>query len=248
LSSPNSIGFPFIELDKVESTNNYAMGLIHAGMAQHGTAVFAHDQTKGKGQRDKQWLSAPGENIILSLIIKPFGLKLTEVFLLSMSVAIALQRFFNMYTTDETKIKWPNDTYWRDRKAGGILIENVVQGEDWKYAVIGMGLNINQVDFGDFKKAVSLKQITGKNYNTIEMAKELLGFLEQSFNELTRNIEGVINNYHEHLYKRNEKIQLKRNTENIEGILKGVSRDGMLIIEHQHKEEKFKVGEIEWIR
>ena len=247
MSPANSIGFPFIELYKVESTNNYAMGLIHAGMAQHGTAVFTHHQTKGKGQRNKQWISNPNENIILSIIVKPFGLKLNELFLLSMSVAIGLQRFFGKYANDQTKIKWPNDIYWRDRKAGGILIENVIQGEEWKYAVIGMGLNINQIDFGDLP-AVSLKQVTGKNYNTIEMAKELLDFLQQSFNELASDKTGIIDNYHKDLYKWKEKIHLKNKNENFEGILKGVNPEGMLIVEHRHKEKAFKVGEIEWIR
>ena len=65
------IGIPFIELQQVESTNNYATGLLHAGMAQHGTAVFTHHQTKGKGQRNKQWQSDAGKNIALSVINKP---------------------------------------------------------------------------------------------------------------------------------------------------------------------------------
>jgi BirA family biotin operon repressor/biotin-[acetyl-CoA-carboxylase] ligase len=242
----NSLGFPFIELRKVESTNNYAMGLIHAGMAQHGTTVFAHDQTMGKGQRDKQWVSAPDKNIMVSLVIEPFGLKTTDLFLLSMCVANGAQRFLNTYAGDEIKIKWPNDIYWCDRKAGGILIENVIQGRNWKYAVIGIGLNINQTHFGDFKKAVSLKQITGKTYDIVEMAKELIKFLEASFKELVDNYNGVAHDYHQHLYKWNEKIHLKKNDRKIEGILKEVSIDGLLVVQHE-KEEKFKVGEVEWL-
>ena len=89
------------------------MGLIHAGMAQHGTTVFAHEQTKGKGQRDKQWWSRPNENITLSLIVKPFGLSTNELFLLSMTVSIGVQQFFQSYAGEDTSIKWPNDVYWR---------------------------------------------------------------------------------------------------------------------------------------
>jgi BirA family biotin operon repressor/biotin-[acetyl-CoA-carboxylase] ligase len=241
-----SLGFPFIELRKVESTNNYAMGLIHAGMAQHGTTVFAHDQTMGKGQRDKQWLSAPNKNITLSLIVKPFGLKTKDLFLLSMCVANGVQRFLNIYAGEEIKIKWPNDIYWCDRKAGGILIENVIQGKNWKYAVIGIGLNINQTDFGDFKKAVSLKQITGNTYDIVEMAKELIKFLASSFQELADNINGIVHDYHQNLYKWNEKIHLKKDDQKIEAILKEVCVDGMLVVQHE-KEEKFKVGEVEWL-
>ena len=247
MSSAHSVGFPFIELRKVESTNNYAMGLVHAGMAQHGTAVFAHEQTMGKGQRHKQWLSAPDKNIILSLIVHPFRLKTSQLFLLSMAVANGVHSFFNFYAGNETKIKWPNDIYCCDRKAGGILIENVIQGNAWKHAIIGIGLNINQTDFGNFNRAVSLKEITGKSYDTVSLAKELLTFLDSSFKEMTSDTNTVIKNYHEHLYKWKETVRLKKEETVIEGYLKGVNMDGMLIIETPTQEMLFKVGEVEWL-
>ena len=247
MSSAHSVGFPFIELRKVESTNNYAMGLVHAGMAQHGTAVFAHEQTMGKGQRHKQWLSAPDKNIILSLIVHPFRLKTSQLFLLSMAVANGVHSFFNFYAGNETKIKWPNDIYCCDRKAGGILIENVIQGKAWKHAIIGIGLNINQTDFGNFNRAVSLKEITGKSYDTVSLAKELLTFLDSSFKEMTADNGAVIKNYHEHLYKWKETVRLIKDEAIIEGYLKGVNMDGMLIIETPTQEMLFKVGEVEWV-
>ena len=147
MSSPNVIGEPFIELLTVESTNNYAMGLARAGMAQHGMVVFTHEQTKGKGQRAKEWLSQTGQNIAMSIIIEPSKLKVSGIFLLSMMTAVALQEFFGNFVADETKIKWPNDIFWRDRKAAGILIENLWQGSEWKFTVIGIGINVNQTDF-----------------------------------------------------------------------------------------------------
>ncbi len=247
MSSANSIGIPFIELRKVESTNNYAIGLVHEGMAQHGTVVFAHEQTKGKGQRNKQWISAPNHNVMLSLIVEPFGLSVTQLFLLSMSVASGVREFFNKYAGDTTKIKWPNDIYWCDRKAGGILIENIVQGKNWKYAVIGIGLNINQTDFGNFDKAVSLKTITSKTYNTVDLAKELVEFISKSFGALQNNRDSVSTDYHKNLYKLDERIQLKKEDLFIEGVLKGVTSDGMLLIKEREKESKFKVGEVQWL-
>lgn len=246
MSSANSLGVPFIELHRVESTNNYAMGLIYAGMAQHGMAVFAHEQTKGKGQREKQWHSAAKENILLSLIINPFGLKTDQLFLLSMCVAVALRNFFAFYAQDNTKIKWPNDIYWCDRKAGGILIENVIRGHQWKYAIIGIGLNINQTDFGEFDKAISLSQVSGKTYHTVEMAKKLLAFLAASFKNLQEDEENLVKTYHQHLYKLNEKVCLKKNEQVFEAVITGVTKEGMLLVQHE-KEEAFSVGEVEWV-
>ena len=106
------------------------MGLIHAGMARHGTVIFTHAQSAGKGQQGKRWTSEPGVNILLSAIIKPEGLKLTDQFLFSAAVSLAVFDFFKKYAGDETKIKWSNDLYWRDRKAGGILVESVVRSQE----------------------------------------------------------------------------------------------------------------------
>ena len=174
MSSLNPIGLPFIELATVDSTNNYAMGLAHAGMAQHGTAVFAHEQVKGKGQRNKTWVSGKGQNISLSIILNPELLSISPLFLLSMATAIAVKHLLDHFTNDEMRIKWPNDLYWRDRKAAGILIENLWQGGRWKNAIVGIGININQDDFGELQsRAVSLKQITGKDHDPLSLAKLL---------------------------------------------------------------------------
>ncbi|RYF81428.1 MAG: biotin--[acetyl-CoA-carboxylase] ligase [Chitinophagaceae bacterium] len=119
LTSSFLIGNPFLELQQVESTNNYATGAVHEGMAQHGMAVFAHHQTKGKGQHNKTWISDAGKNIAMSVVLQPPGLSLSQSFLISMATAVAVNSFFATYAGSETKVKWPNDLYWRDRKAGG---------------------------------------------------------------------------------------------------------------------------------
>lgn len=242
-----TIGNPFIELQQVDSTNNYATALAHAGMAQPGTAVLAHHQTKGKGQRTKAWETAAGQNITLSIILQPQGLVLSEAFLLSMAVAVGVQRFFSRYVPEEVTIKWPNDLYWRDRKAGGILIENILTGAAWKYAIIGIGININQTDFGELGlRATSLKQITGKTHDIVALAKELCASLEAAINQLLINKQQVINDYHAVLYKRFQKVKLRKDARVFEAFIKGVSTEGELITLHA-MEERFAVGEVEWV-
>ena len=87
------------------------------------------------------------------------------------------------FAGEETKIKKPNDIYWRDRKAGGILIENIVRGTDWTWTVIGIGLNINQTQFSnEAGNPVSLKQITGKDWDIKTMQKKLAEALSASLN------------------------------------------------------------------
>src|SRR5258708_3284634 len=142
------IGHSFIELQSVDSTNNYAMARAAAGDAAHGTLFFAYEQWAGKGQRGRTWTSIPGENIILSAVLEPVALPASQAFLLSACVALACHDLFSQYAGPEQPlIKWPNDLYWRDRKAGGILIENSFKGNQWTLAIAGMGININQVVF-----------------------------------------------------------------------------------------------------
>src|SRR5258705_5530512 len=100
---------PFIELQSIDSTNNYALSQIHAGLAKHGQAIFAHEQTAGKGQRGKKWMSFKGVNIALSIIIKPAPLLVSQQFQLSACIAVTLREFYRKYAGEETKIKWPND-------------------------------------------------------------------------------------------------------------------------------------------
>jgi BirA family biotin operon repressor/biotin-[acetyl-CoA-carboxylase] ligase len=231
----------------VDSTNNYAMGLVHAGMAQHGTCVFAHEQTKGKGQRSRQWISDAGQNILMSIIIEPFNLRPEQVFLLSMMTAIGVQLFYRQFAGEDTSIKWPNDIYWRDRKAGGILIENNIQGREWNYAVIGIGLNINQTNFeGMSLQAVSLKQITGKNYDTIGMAKELLQGIQATIDKLLNNPNEIVKCYHQHLYQLHQTVRLKKGSRTFDAYINGVTADGKLVT-RTSMEELFSVGEVEWV-
>lgn len=120
------IGTPFIELQTVDSTNNYALARVHAGLAQHGTVFFAHEQVAGKGQRGKTWTADRDSSLILSAVIDPAPLLYTQQFQLSACVALSACELFQSHAGEASCIKWPNDIYWHDRKAGGILIENII--------------------------------------------------------------------------------------------------------------------------
>jgi BirA family transcriptional regulator, biotin operon repressor / biotin---[acetyl-CoA-carboxylase] ligase len=261
----NPIGKPFIELQSIDSTNKYAMALVHGdilpdgqGESQHGMAIFSHEQTAGKGQRGKNWASEKDANIALSILLNPFPLSVPDQFKLSVCIAASTWDLFSKYAGDETRIKWPNDLYWRDRKAGGVLIENVVGSQvpgvqisgsgKWKWAVVGIGININQTVFDPgLPNPVSLKHITGKNYEPVELAKELCSIIEKNYQTLIAgNFEPLFNNYLTHLYKKDEKVKLKKGNRTFETTIKGVSETGQLITQHSI-EERFEFGEVEWV-
>jgi BirA family biotin operon repressor/biotin-[acetyl-CoA-carboxylase] ligase len=248
-SYPKSIiGQPFIEFDSITSTNMYAMEQLQAGLAQHGTAYFAHFQSEGRGQRGKQWSAEPGLNIALSVVLDTRFLSPLKPFPLSRMVANACHHFFSRYAGDETVIKWPNDLYWRDRKAGGILIENLIRGNEWTGAVVGMGININQTSFpAHLPNPVSLQQITGKKWNTVSLAKELCTCLQSGYQQLaTGNDVAEQEYYNRHLYCRGKKLRLKKDNAAFYATVQSVSDEGELKVSGA-AQETYRFGEVEWI-
>jgi BirA family transcriptional regulator, biotin operon repressor / biotin---[acetyl-CoA-carboxylase] ligase len=248
----------FTVLDSVDSTNNYAMAKVHAGLAKHGDGWFAHHQTAGKGQRGKKWQTGNGKNIAVSIVMKPSPLPVTDQFKLSAAIALACFDFFSAYAGEETKIKWPNDIYWRDRKAGGILIENVIGkagnkneqpgNSSWKFAIAGIGININETSFDtSLHNAVSLRQITGREFDPVELAKQLHQKVLERVNELfEKTFEVIFKEYNSNLYKINQAVRLRKNKIDFETVIKGVTEKGQLYTADRI-ENFFDFGEVEWI-
>lgn len=236
----------WIELPSVDSTNNYAMGLIHEGLAQHGLTVRTAHQTKGKGQRGKVWETEPGANLSFSIIVKP-GLLLTQSFQLLAATALAVRDELAKVLGDETKIKWPNDLYWRDRKTGGILIENVVRGRQWQWAVIGIGINVNQTKFKGLKNPVSIKQVTGKETDVLELAHVIQQAVLINCDKLQQQGFGeIFESYNLQLYKLQQSVRLKKGARIISTKVNGVNKSGQLVTGND-VEECFDFGEVEWL-
>ena len=237
-----------MELSVTDSTNIYAMTHIQHNMATHGSVFFAHQQVAGKGQHGKTWVTEGGQNIILSAIIDPNPLILGQQFRLSVAVALACYDFFSRYSGDETRIKWPNDIYWRDRKAGGILVENQIRGQQWQWAVAGMGININQTAFDPtLINPVSLKQITGKTFDPVQLAKELCTDLTQRVHQLFNHPFSVLlEEYNGYLFKRNEIVQLKKINTRFTCTILGVNENGELLVK-DGPADRFVFGEVNWV-
>lgn len=245
----NTIGQPLIMLETVDSTNNYAMGLVQSGEAGHGSAFFALEQTAGKGQRGRSWTSVPGENIMVTVVLRPLSSILHQPYLLSAAIALACYDFFKVFAGDETSIKWPNDLYWRDRKAGGILIENIISAGEkgWQWAIVGMGININQATFGELNgKAVSLKQITGREFDIVVMLKELFTAIEKRYQSLNDSTK-LMADFNEALYMRGKSVRLKKGAIAFEAVIDQVNENGRLVTNGSAQTE-FQVGEVVWER
>lgn len=239
------IGQPFIVLPSIDSSNNYAMAQVHDGLAKHGHTFFTLEQTAGKGQRGKQWNALPGMNILMSVVIEPKRITIKNMFHLSALVSLACYDFIKKYAGDSVTIKWPNDIYWNDRKAGGILIENVLRGSNWMFAIAGIGININQLEFGPGSpNAVSLHQITGHTIAVIDSAMELCVMMEKRCKHPQSQL---LADYNDVLYKKDQPVKLKKGNIVFESIIKAVNEEGMLLTQDAI-ERTFQFGEIQWLR
>ena len=234
-------------LDSVDSTNNYAMALIQKREIDSEIAVFAKEQTHGKGRRGKQWISNKAENIMMSVVVPMQWLSVSRQFELSVAVALSCYDLFQKYILANLFIKWPNDIFINDSKAGGILIENVIKGKIWQWSVIGMGLNINQEKFEEeILKATSLKLATDKQYDVIKLAAELHSSLLKRIEELKAgNFKKMLEEYNDHLYARGKKVKLKTQNKFFETKIVAVSSSGELIT-HDLVERKFVFDDVEF--
>ena len=184
--------FPIINLDETDSTNHYLAQLCDREPISEYTTVRADYQTAGKGQRGNTWESEKGKNLLFSFVLYPTFLKAHRQFLLSQLTALAVKETLELWT-DDIRIKWPNDIYWKGKKICGMLIENELSAEGIARSIIGIGLNVNQEIFhSDAPNPVSLRQITGLEKNPMEVLTYILTYTRRFYEGLRNDKDGTI--------------------------------------------------------
>lgn len=128
----------------VGSTNALALEAAQAG-ARVGAWV-ADEQTAGRGRGGHGWHSAAGDGLYVSALIAA-PLPMTMALWLSLATGLAARAAILEVTGVEVDIRWPNDLLLNGRKCGGILVETAVDGAMLRYAVIGIGINVNHAAF-----------------------------------------------------------------------------------------------------
>ena len=133
-----------IWFDSVDSTNEEAKR--HISDIDNLSVLSALEQTEGRGQRGNTWTSAPGENLMFSIVMKDLSLPAHDQFVLNEIASLSVVDFLSQHGIP-ARIKWPNDIYAGSKKICGILIENSLRGSAVSTSIIGIGLNINQRNF-----------------------------------------------------------------------------------------------------
>ena len=236
-------------LTEVESTNNYANQLVLSKAAEHGTVVLAQHQKKGKGQQGNSWESEAGKNLLASIILFPNFLSATKQFYLSKIASLAIVDFLKT-ETNGIAIKWPNDIYIQHKKVAGILIENSIKGQNLSSAIIGVGLNLNQEIFvSDAPNPVSLKQITGKDYDIEFVAETIFENINNWYRKLENGgFDEIDTSYFNQLLRTNEWAVYAKQGKQFEARINGIGEFGQLILEERNGAlSKFMFKEVEFV-
>lgn len=240
-----------IKLNAIDSTNNYLKQLAREMDTEDLTVVLTHHQISGRGQRGSGWHSTSGESLTFS-IFKRFGaLGADQQFLISAAVSLAILEVIRDFKLPEIAIKWPNDILSAKKKIGGVLIENVLDKAFVKYTVIGIGLNVNNIEFPNLPQASSMRlQNKGEAFELEEVLQKLLLKISERLSNISNNsLTEIKETYENNLFRRNE-ISVFENPqgERFNGIIKGVSNRGELLVETENDSlQKFQLKDVKLI-
>ncbi|WP_298765123.1 biotin--[acetyl-CoA-carboxylase] ligase [uncultured Polaribacter sp.] len=240
-----------IKLNATNSTNSFLKELAQNQTVENYTVVVTDKQLKGRGQQEAVWFSEPYKNLTFSVLVSFDNLDVAQQKYLNFAVSLAILEVLNLKVLKSLRIKWPNDILSGNQKISGILIENILKGSKIKSSVIGIGLNVNQVDFSiKLKNVSSLKLLTDKTFNLDTLLIELVNSLKLYLNRLeTKQFDYLEKEYLNCLYKKNTATMFKdSNSVLFMGLIRGISIDGKLQVELEDETIKeFGIKEITFV-
>ncbi len=238
-----------IKLNATNSTNDYLKELVKNQSINNFTIVVANIQEKGRGQRDSKWDSENGKNLTFSLLVKDIDLNISNLFTFNIAVALAIFSTINKFSAKKNAVKWPNDIMADGKKIAGILIENSIQQNGNIYSIIGIGLNVNQVVFENLPNATSLQLIENKSFNLDEILYNLLENLKHYISIFSSNDKMLWEIYISNLFKKEIPSTFEdKNQQKFMGIIKGVSKNGLLqVLLEDESVKEFAIKEIKML-
>jgi BirA family biotin operon repressor/biotin-[acetyl-CoA-carboxylase] ligase len=195
-------GKTHIHVGETSSTNEMASEALKNAKVIEGAMFSADVQTRGKGQRGRQWASLLGQNVLVSYVFFPVFLKTNEQFSLIKAVSLAVKDVLDANLIDKAEIKWPNDIYINGSKIAGILIESTMKGNFMGSSVIGIGVNVNQKQFGEVENATSVILETGKGMDIGSFRSQLSYFLEIRYLMIKQDLKSLDKAYENALFRK----------------------------------------------
>ncbi|MDX1304214.1 bifunctional biotin--[acetyl-CoA-carboxylase] ligase/biotin operon repressor BirA [Photobacterium sp.] len=229
----------------IDSTNQFLLDRV--GQLPQGAICLAEYQQAGRGRRGRQWLSPFGSNLYLSMYWR-LDAGMAAAMGLSLVVGIAIAEALQTLGADEIRVKWPNDLYYRDKKLAGILIEMTGQTGEAAHLVIGMGLNVAmtaQEGTGIDQAWTNLVQACDDLPERNQLAAALIERLHETLTAYEKiGLGGFIDRWNKLDNFLNRPVKLLIGERVVEGIARGIDKQGALLLETDAGIEPYIGGEI----
>ena len=228
----NRLGSTVLRFESLPSTNDLAREMAQSGEGE-GLAILARQQTAGRGRQGRSWSSPPGEGLYISLVLRP-DIKPVDSPVITLAAAVAVAETLEQDYRISSDIKWPNDVLARGRKICGILVESAIEANKLLYAIMGIGVNLGQREFPEELKetATSLLIESEQLVTPDDFLNLLLERLEYWYRQATAQPSEVIARWEAmSSYARNRVVRVESSDSIIEGITRGLTAKGALVIE-----------------
>jgi BirA family biotin operon repressor/biotin-[acetyl-CoA-carboxylase] ligase len=237
------IGRNFIYSDEVESTNSVL--LTSKEFNQNGTVLLAEHQTKGRGRKDRTWISNAGQNLTFSILMKDdFKDQKINLINLGSSVVVA-QALENLFQLD-VELKWPNDVLVAKKKIAGILLESTSKGNKINRVVIGIGINVNQPNFpGKFDiQPTSIRKEFKSIVSRERLLSEILNLFEDMVESWKKEPDKILSDWRNRCKMIGERIKIIEEEKVKTGIFIDIDEHGFIELKIADKIEKIHFGDV----
>ncbi len=213
------IPFKIIKINAIDSSNNEIKRLYNKKLHSNGLVIWAKNQTRGRGQGSKVWLSEPNKNLTFSIFLSGENSYFSSPLCLNLIASLSVKKVLACFGIKNIFIKWPNDILSVEKKISGILIENLFKGKKIMGSIVGVGINVNQITFPENYNAISMKIIMK---NVFSLKKVLHKFLDIFSHNIFiyRDLELLVKDFNESFFRKNELIEYK---------IEGNSKSGKII-------------------
>ena len=212
--------------------------------------VSADEQTAGKGMGSNSWESEVGKNLTFSLAVNMGFLPAERQFLLSEAVPLGIVDVLDkLLPVEKLSIKWPNDIYYGNRKLAGILINSTIKASMMDISIIGIGLNVNQIQFQNWPThPVSLKLITGKDFELQPLLEQLAEHIIKKVEQLKSNPTTIEQDYLKRLFRYRTWADYEVDGKVLRLFMTGIDPFGRLqLVDEQQTLYTFDIKEIKFV-
>ena len=239
----------YVHLEQIDSTNAYLQRK-QSECDIRNWVVSADEQTAGKGMGSNGWESEVGKNLTFSLAVDMGFLPAERQFLLSEAVPLGIIEVLDkMLPAEKLSIKWPNDIYFENRKLSGILINSTIKSNMMDISIIGIGLNVNQMQFQDWPThPISLKMITGKDFDLPQLLERIAEHILLKVEQLKSNPTSIEQDYLKRLFRYHTWADYEVEGKTLRLFMTGIDAFGRLhLVDEQQELHCYEIKQIKFL-